>query len=61
MLYLKQKKYDIHTIYNPELQVYHMQGCSTAKFGKDIERKIFVSENIVESNKIILEFMKYIE
>lgn len=58
LLYLKQKKWDVNIIYNPELQVCHMQGRATAKLGGNCKRNIFVSRNIVESNRIILECFK---
>ena len=57
-LYLKIKKNNMLTVYNPELLIYHNEGVSTKTVSKsNFKKRRFRYKKLIEANKILLNEM----
>lgn len=60
LLALRLKQYNLKSVYNPELVIYHNEDASTNAITKtERKKKIFVDKNIIKSIKVLMKEMKY--
>ena len=58
LLYLRAKKNNLKTIYNPEIIIFHNEHSSTENNTNNRRKKIFYYENSLKSMKFVLEELK---
>lgn len=61
LLYLRAKKNNLKTIYNPEIIIFHNEHSSTESNADSRRKKIFYYENSLKSMKIVLEELKQLK
>lgn len=62
LLFFMIRKYNLHTLYSPELQILHLEDISTdAVFKKSEEKERFLKENQIKSLKILIDEMKKVD
>lgn len=59
LLYLRLKKYKLHNIYDPSIEIYHKEDGSTdSLYNSNIKKRLFVAKNQINSLNILIMELK---